>query len=468
MTIGFGDVAAGLVLATICTLGWLRRRNVGARTWAFRIVPIGAWLLLVFCNSFAMFSVGVLLVLLAYVVIAYLGGVRLEGSDNLSLEILWWLIRIFGSFLLVYIVCVPAASIARMLVWLSPFAAKVDCPWTRSATTDELPFAVEYQRQKTLCAEYDKRIRFKSGRTIGIWPDTGGAGPFAVYILANGDYYLVDGLVAEFIRNEYRVNAVDETVEVKGKYSWILVPDGSLSITGKSDSGVIVETAEGEVATTKTAPIGNSLEGRRFIGMIRTNGKFVAGGHDPLLGKTDARGEKEWNRIALPESVGFALESRRESGGFRNEYRVVFKSGKTFGLCGWLHHPLTVSEFSPGVYQLATNHQFDWKIRLDVNRETVDVKWANAWIHVPEGALEILGMGCSGGENGDSEIYSVTVQTASGEVKGTDFEPVAQEPEPLKSIGAIDGNGRFMPTSPDTFQMRPVMGMNGISNGESK
>ena len=48
--------------------------------------------------------------------------------------------------------------------------------WTKGRITDELPFAVEYKRAKTLCAEYDKRLLFKSGKRIGLLIDTQGNG----------------------------------------------------------------------------------------------------------------------------------------------------------------------------------------------------------------------------------------------------------------------------------------------------
>jgi len=58
----------------------------------------------------------------------------------------------------------------------------------------QLEFKVEYRPAHPFLAEYDKCIIFPSGKRIGLWPDTGGAGAFAVYRLPAGEYYLVDGL----------------------------------------------------------------------------------------------------------------------------------------------------------------------------------------------------------------------------------------------------------------------------------
>ena len=75
-------------------------------------------------------------------------------------------------------------------------------------------FSVEYINAHPFLAEYDKTIVFKSGKRIGVWMDSGGAGPFAVYRLQTGEYYLVDGLEFDFIRNDYRVNVTNETAEI--------------------------------------------------------------------------------------------------------------------------------------------------------------------------------------------------------------------------------------------------------------
>ena len=80
--------------------------------------------------------------------------------------------------------------------------------------TSSLEFAVEYRPAHPFLAEYDKTVVFKSGKRIGVWMDTGGAGPFAVYRLQTGEYYLVDGLEFDFIRNDYRVNVTNETAEI--------------------------------------------------------------------------------------------------------------------------------------------------------------------------------------------------------------------------------------------------------------
>lgn len=279
--IGIRHMVMGLGLVIICALAWRRQRCVGGKTWAFRIVPPGMFVLFFFVRSGAVALVGLGVMLLAYAVGAYRGGWRLSGPKTRVLRGIWWLVHVIVYYVMAVVVCGMVGIVGNVLRW-TPLATEADWPWTEGRITEELPFAVEYKRAKTLCAEYDKRIRFKSGKTIGVWPDTGGGGPFAVYVLDGGEYYLIDGLKFDFIRSEYRVNCTNETVERKGKYSWILIPDGALTITTASDRDVMVATANGPACSQKTTPIGDSLKGRRFIGLIYTNGRFVAGGIDPL------------------------------------------------------------------------------------------------------------------------------------------------------------------------------------------
>ena len=55
-------------------------------------------------------------------------------------------------------------------------------------------FQIEFVLHRWLPTEYDKSVVFPSGKRIGLFPDTGGNGPFALYRLPTGEYDLVDGL----------------------------------------------------------------------------------------------------------------------------------------------------------------------------------------------------------------------------------------------------------------------------------
>lgn len=138
-------------------------------------------------------------------------------------------------------------------------------------------FSVEYINAHPFLAEYDKTIVFKSGKRIGVCMDTGGAGPFAVYRLPTGEYYLVDGLKHSFIRNDYRVNVTNETVEMMtGNTFWIHIPDGTLAVVGGDGNSIGIKTADGEYKNVegKLTPVGDSLSRRNYIGLVHPSGEF--------------------------------------------------------------------------------------------------------------------------------------------------------------------------------------------------
>ena len=164
--------------------------------------------------------------------------------------------------------------------------------WRCSEKTDEIPFSVEFKHSHVFLAEYDKRISFKSGKRIGVWPDTGGGGAFAVYDLGDGMFYLADGLDCDFMRNDYRVNVKDETVEILVGDTWLLIPDGTKSIVSSGSARDIhdgnvkydlgVKTADGEkLILCDGLPLGDTLGNRRYLGRIAPSGRFHADGIDP-------------------------------------------------------------------------------------------------------------------------------------------------------------------------------------------
>lgn len=445
MAIGLGDIVAFLALAGFSAIAWRRQRNVGGKTWAFRIVPLGIILMLVVSSNEAVIACA-MLTFAAYAFTAYRGGWRLTWPKNHWLHGVWWMVHVIVYFILISALCFTTASVVRLAVRFSPLPSET---WTRGNVSNELPFAVEYKRAKTLCAEYDKRIRFKSGKTVGIWPDTGGGGPFAVYALQDGEYYIVDGIEHDFLRNEYRVNCRNETVELKGKYSWILIPDRSLKIRSlkiamHSDFDLMSQTADGTVCSTTTTPIGRSLAERRFLGMILTSGRFIAGGNDPLAGIVSQTGEKKWMKVALPQEMAFAIEMR-ELNKFEHEFRVVFNSGKVYAIGFWLRHPFDIFKCEKGTYVLRDRRKHQTHIdefRIDESSETMDMRYMDVWLRIPDGSLEITGVLCDG--NKASPRYLITVQTENGEIKGSQFEPVTENPEAEQLIGEINANGKFV------------------------
>lgn len=285
MTVGLGDFAATLALTGFSVLAWRRHRNVGCKIWAFRVVPLGLVAFCCFGNGRAG-ALGVLfLTLVAYAVAAYGGGWRLASPKRRWLRAIWWLTHILVYYAMALAVCGSAAIIVRTAVRLSPLATEADWPWVGEKITDELPFTVEYRRAKTLCAEHDKRLRFRSGKRIGLLIDTCGYGPFRVYRMKDGLYCLEDGYGLANDSRLFRVNVTKETVEMKQGAGWFPIPEKGL-VCGWCGGGDDLDDlsfymygdgdSDGKEWSepVKGMPVGNSLDGMERIGEIRTDGRF--------------------------------------------------------------------------------------------------------------------------------------------------------------------------------------------------
>ncbi len=159
--------------------------------------------------------------------------------------------------------------------------------------TSSLEFAVEYRPAHPFLAEYDKTIVFKSSKRIGVWMDSGGAGPFAVYRLPTGEYYLVDGLDHDFIRNDYRVNVTNETVETMCDETWVKIPEGTIKVVSGGNDSISVETADGEERADGGTPVGDSLKSRSYIGLLYPSGRFEPGEGDPFADII----EQKWKKV---------------------------------------------------------------------------------------------------------------------------------------------------------------------------
>ncbi len=289
MTIGMSDIAATLVLAGISALAWRRRQNVGGKTWAFRVIPLGLIFLLLTPLRLDTYWLATLLAV--YATAAYLGGWRFTTPANRVLRAIWWATHVAVYFVTGLIICLALSGSIKTIVMFSPIATEGDWPWTRGNISGELPFAVEYRRAKTFCAEHDKRILFKSGKRVGLLIDTCGFGPFRVYKLNTGEYCLVDGFGMNLPKSFgdqsrfMRVNVENETVELKSGKGWFKIPEkgyvrgwggepGNLNgfsfdmYPGRDLNG------EGWHVDVNGTPVGDSLDGMKLLGEIDTHGRF--------------------------------------------------------------------------------------------------------------------------------------------------------------------------------------------------
>lgn len=291
MTIGMGDVASGLLLAAIGALAWCRCRNVGGKRWAFRVVPFGLFVCFFFAHGRTMGLATLGLTLVAYAVVACRGGWRLAEPRNRVLRHVWWLTHVVVYYVMAVVACGLLAGVVGTAVRWSPLATDADWPWRGGEISDELPFAVEYKRAKTFCAEHDKRLVFKSGKRIGLLIDTCGCGPFRVYTMKDGLYCLEDGYGwrgpgLDDHRRFLRVNVEKETVELKSDAGWFSIPEkgfvrgwggcpGDLkNFMFDMYPGGDLNGEKGWTVTVAGTPVGKSMDGMELIGEIDTRGRF--------------------------------------------------------------------------------------------------------------------------------------------------------------------------------------------------
>lgn len=314
--------------------------------------------------------------------------------------------------------------------------------------TAALEFAVEYRPAHPFLAEYDKCVVFPSGKRIGVWMDTGGAGAFAVYRLPTGEYYLVDGLEHDFIRNDYRVNTTNETVEMMCDETWVKIPDKTLKVDGSSSDSIFVKTEDGEKSVNGGTPVGDSLKGRVYVGLLYPKGDFEPGTGDPFADII----EPKWKPVELDGGeVPFTLECKRWKGS--HHYRLAFASGARIVLgsnscTGEGGYSLCALE--DGRYHLFEaqekkniSRRKEW--RIDAAGETVEVmfkdyfgRYADMWVKIPTGATSAYGsIRVIGGENGKPPSVSIDVKTESGKVTSHDSIPVGDSLSNAKFIGTF-------------------------------
>lgn len=311
-------------------------------------------------------------------------------------------------------------------------------------------FSVEYSNAHPFFAEYDKTIVFKSGKRIGIYMDTGGAGPFAVYRLPTGEYYLVDGLKHNFIRSDYRVNVTNETVEMMtGDKFWIRIPDGTLAVVGRGGDSIDVNMADEKYKNVegKLAPVGDSLSRRKYLGLINPRGEFEKSddGKDPYVGII----EPKWTAVdAGAVNLPFTLEWRDSKNRSSRQWRIATVSGKHFGL-------FRAGEFetcfvyvgAPGVYRLhfvskngRISDMFDNEYRIDANSEKVEMIVGGFLLNIPSGTVCISSFGLS------EDRASLTATCENGtQIESDVCIPASEDVYQYMLVGSINHDGRFLP-----------------------
>ena len=315
-------------------------------------------------------------------------------------------------------------------------------------------FSVEYINAHPFLAEYDKTIVFKSGKRIGVCMDTGGAGPFAVYRLGSNEYYLVDGLKHNFIRNDYRVNTAKETVEMMaGDTFWIRIPDDALAVVGRGSDSISVKTTDEECKNVdgELAAVGNSLACRRYLGLVSPRGEFEVSpdGKDPHANVIEPR----WTAVdAHAANLPFALEWRDTRNGWGRHWRITTAAGKHFGL---YHHigefeTCNVSVGAPGVYRIhfmskngRVSDWFDNEYRINANSEKVEMVLDKCLLSIPPRTVDIPSFGMHG-----DRAYLTTTYEDGTKIESSESIPASEDKYQYMLVGTIDSTGCFYPLSP--------------------
>lgn len=311
-------------------------------------------------------------------------------------------------------------------------------------------FSVEYSNAHPFLAEYDKTIVFKSGKRIGVWMDTGGAGPFAVYRLPTGEYYLVDGLKHSFIRNDYCVNVTNETVEMMtGDTFWIRIPDSTLAVVGGGGNSIVVNTADEKYKNveSKFMLVGDSLSRRKYLGLIHPRGEFEKSddGKDPYVGII----EPKWTAVdAGAVNLPFTLEWRDNKKGWNRQWRIATASGKHFALYqAGDFETCFVYVGAPGVYRLhfvfkngRMSDMFDNEYRIDANSEKVEMIVCGFFLSIPSETVCISSVGLS------EDRASLTAASENGtQIESDVCIPASEDKYQYMLIGSINHDGRFLP-----------------------
>ncbi len=319
--------------------------------------------------------------------------------------------------------------------------------------TNGTAFAVEYVPAHPFLAEYRRTVVFPSGKRLGIMMDTGGAGPFAVYRLPSGAYFLVDGLDFDFVRSDYRVSPDGETVEKMTESRWIPLPDGTIAVTGGSSDSIVVETKAGEQIVRGGEPVGDSLLGRVYLGLLRPNGRFEPGsGGDPYATKVD----HPWTAATLPAGIPFRFE-RREGHG--RSARIVFPSGRTLPLPEFDGKDWKSFSLESGKFIFAGTGLMAETYRLDPVSGVAEQLFKDRWIVLPDSDEELAGIGLSLPRTpGEEPRAHASVRNADGTYSSmeTESSPVGDDLAVRTFLGTIHPDGSFSLAAPPSSTPSPA------------
>ena len=278
-------------------------------------------------------------------------------------------------------------------------------PWYGTKPSETVPFGVEFRIGHPFLAEYDRRVVFKSGKSVMLDYDTGGAWDFAVYALKDGGYCLIDGIQHIAHRHVYCVDPVGEAVN---------------------------------------GPRRGELEGKRYLGIVKSKkGEFVAGGEEPEFEKD----EETWTGSEITDEIPFAYETGK-SKTEDSLSRIGFKSGKKVVLMGdWRHGTHEVYRMEDGRFILSEQEGTMWESTyvIDATEESVSTCRKGFVARIPDNATRLCGVAEGKGRG------SIEVETDKGKMVVRSEERIAAPYLGSEHLGRIESDGSFTPSSDAAF-----------------
>mgnify|MGYP007070203807 CR=1 FL=1 len=172
---------------------------------------------------------------------------------------------------------------ADFLAWEVASRTPGGIPWASTPGDAPMPFAIECRRAHPFLAEYDKQVAFPSGRRFGLYPDAGGYGDTAVYLLDSGRYAIAEGMRLRRDRRVYRIDPAAESVDFLYEGSWFAFPPDTICVSGCGTSRgtgwerheVCFDTPSGSIRVTNGVPAGDEFAHRRYLGLAEPGGGFA-------------------------------------------------------------------------------------------------------------------------------------------------------------------------------------------------
>ena len=156
-----------------------------------------------------------------------------------------------------------------------------EVPWGMpSGWPEELPFALEWRKERGLWNNEEWQLAFASGKTV----------PMRLHGMTATLHEMTDGNFAlqEEDEHTYRIRPGDERLDQKVFGAWVEWPEGlreykgtSWSLDGSRRCVEGLDENGNEVKGTNSVPVGATMEGMRLVGKVTADREFKRSGEAP-------------------------------------------------------------------------------------------------------------------------------------------------------------------------------------------